>query len=402
MTSAEFFTIGKSTVNKDKIDMENKSHTLEWMNPEIDIFYKEYVKPYSEILNQLNAFDGTMRLMEMLDREGHCSSIAKRYPDSKNKAGKSDLEANEWMTRQQEAYDILSNNVSLREHTLNVAKCMIEKRKKESKDFIMEIGRLLLVSLGHDIGKIPSINCINQGKDHFIISQEILNEILPVDYPSRDEILSAVRDHHYPNASSSKTLLRYLKTADHLARQQELKKYGYQIQSLKADNKEETVSENASNKHIPQYDPVDLTWLDVSKLLDLVSDRINVVNKGEYEAFSHSGIVYVYPVLLARLVCDLAMQAGHMHILAYSANRERMGDLMYAIRQVLNAHIPEDMVGPSFIGRTFQIVTKQGKALNPGFYIPLKSSAFLKAKEQKQKITMFQSIQRVVFFRAKE
>ena len=358
------------------MDMENKTQALTWLNPEIESFYKEYVQPYAEILKQLNAFDGTMRLLGMLDREGHCSSIARRYPDSKTKNGKPDLEADEWMNRQHEAYDILSRSVSLREHTLNVAKCMIKKRKKESKDFIMEMGRLLFVSLGHDIGKIPSINCINRGKDHFIISHEIVNEILPVDYPSRADILVAVREHHYPNASSSKALLRYLKTADHLARQQELKKYGYQIQNLESNDKRKSIPDNFSNKNIPRYDPVDLKWLDVSQLLDLVSERINVVKNGEYEAFSHSGIVYVFPVLLARLVCDLAIQAGHMHILAYSANRERMGDLMYAIRQVLNAHIPEDMVGPSFIGRRFQIVTKRGRVLNPGFYIPLKELSF--------------------------
>ncbi|MBU3949862.1 MAG: hypothetical protein KJ826_16795 [Proteobacteria bacterium] len=94
-----------------------------------------------------------------------------------------------------------------------------------------------------------------------------------------------------------------------------------------------------------------------------------------------------------------------MNVLAYSANKEKMGDLMYAIRQVLNEHIPKDMVGPSFIGRRFQILTKQGKALNPGFYIPLRSSAFVNESflEDKNQInTLFQSIQSVIIFRAKD
>ena len=378
LTNAESLTIGKQAANKGETDMyvENKTQTQKWSNPEIDSFYKSYVIPYAEILIQLNAYEGTIKLLKMLDRQGHCSSIAKKYPDSKTKTGKPDLEADEWMTRRQEAYEILSQNVSLCEHTINVATFMIEKRKKESKDFVMEIGRLLLVSLGHDIGKIPSINCINRGGDHFIISHEILNEILPADYPSRDEILAAVRNHHYPNVTSSSALLKYLKTADHLARQQELKTYGYQIQNLITDEKRKTIPENVPDKNFPKYDPVDLTWLDVTQLLEQVGDRINVVKNGEYQAFSHSGIVYVYPVLLARLVCDLAVRAGYMHILAYSANRERMEDLMYAIRRVLDDHIPDDMVGPEFIGRRFQIITKEGRALKPGFYIPLKALCF--------------------------
>ena len=386
--------------------LENKNQTSKYINPEVGIFYKNYINPYLEILKKINAYEGIMRLLEMLDSEGRCSSISKWFPSSKNKTAKPDLEANEWRSHQQEAYEILSKNVSLLEHTLNVARCLIEKRKTESKDFIMEMGRLLFVSLGHDIGKIPSINCINQGKDHFIISYEILNEILPLDYPSRDEILAAVRDHHYPNASSSNILLKLLKVVDHQARQQELKKYGYQIDGLESDEKRKTPTpESSSDKYIPKYNPVDLTWLDVPKLLDLVSDRINVVKNGQYEAFSYSGIVYVFPVLLARLVCDLAIEAGRMNILAYSANREKMGDLMYAIRQLLNEHIPEDMVGASFIGRRFQIVTKQGRALNPGFYIPLRSSAFanetLLEDENQKSNKLFQSIECVIVFQKK-
>ena len=387
--------------------LKHQNQTSKWINSEIKSFYKDYINPYIDILKQINAYDGIMRLLGLLDREGDCSSITKWFPSSKNKTAKPDLEADEWRSHQQEAYEILSKKVSLLEHTLNVAKGLIEDRKKESKDFVMEMGRLLFVSLGHDIGKIPSINCLNKGKDHFIISYEILNEILPLDYPSRDEILAAVRDHHYPNASSSNILLKLLKAADHQARQQELKKYGYQIVGLESDEKIKTPTpENSSDKYIPKYNPVDLSWLDVSRLLDLTSDRINVVKNGQYEAFSHSGIVYVFPVLLARLVCDFAIEAGRMNVLAYSANKEKMGDLMYAIRQLLNEHIPEDMVGPSFIGRRFQIVTKQGRALNPGFYIPLRSSAFanepLLEDENQQNNTLFKSIQCVVIFRAKD
>ena len=374
-----------------------------WKHGQIESFCRDYVDSFAGILKGIYAYDGIIHLLEMLDREGDCPSVAGRFERAKIKEGNKDLEATEWETNQKEAYDILRENVSLLDHSLNVAVMLIEKRKKESKDYQMEIGRLLYVSLGHDIGKIPSIGRI-PAKDHFLISCEVLNEILPREYPSRDEILTAVRDHHYPSSNSG-GLLKILKTGDHQARQYELRKYGHKL-NVKEERPVERANfeKQKSNPEIdkPRYDPVDLSWLDVSELLKRIGERINVVENGRYEAFSHSGIVYVYPRLMAKYACDLALEAGRTDMMAYMANQEQMSHLEYAVRCRLNDFIPEGLIGKEYIGRKFQIVLKDGKCLNPGFYIPLQIIAFkdmgiLEMENRRKNNPVFRYIKKVIF-----
>jgi hypothetical protein len=362
------------------------------------MFYKGYVEPYTQVLRRSDALDAVVKLLAVLDNQGHCPSIAGRGHQPGPAAKSTDLEASRWQSVRHNAYDILHEYVSLREHSLNVASIIVEQRKKEGKDFQMELGRLLLVSLGHDIGKIPEKSTGHAAKDHPMVSRDVLDGMLPADYPSRDEILAAVRDHHFSSASGG-ALLIHLKTADHKARQMELKKYGCEATinppSLKTAASHPTTPDRASQK--PRYASVDLSWLELSQLLQLVAARINVVEKGNYEAFSHAGIVYVYPRLLAQCACHLAMQAGRMEVVAHMATDEKMEALTYAIRKALDEHIPDKLIGAGYIGRKFQIVAGNGDRMNPGFYLPLKISAFTQTspsdiEKRKQGVAMLQSI----------
>jgi hypothetical protein len=381
--------------------MDHDSQRSKWKHPDIGMFYREYVEPYTQVLWRIDALDAVVDLLALLDDEGHCPSIAGRghQPGPADKS--TDLEASRWQSVHHNAYDILHENVSLREHTLNVASMIVEQRKKEGRDFLMELGRLLIVSLGHDIGKIPGRSKCHAGKDHPMASRDVLDEILPADYPSRDEILAAVRDHHFSSAAGS-ALLNHLKTADHKARQMELKKYGCEATidppSLKTAASHPTKPDLAFQK--PRYASVDLSWLELSQLLQLVAGRVNVVENGKYEAFSHAGIVYVYPRLLAQCACHLAMQAGRMEVVAHMATDEKMEALTYAIRKALNEHVPDKLIGAGYIGRKFQIVAGNGDRMNPGFYLPLKISAFTQTspsdiEKRKQGVAMLQSIRSV-------
>ncbi len=379
------------------------SRPLKWQNPDIDVFCRDYVTPFETILQEVGAFDGVIKLLDILDKTGDCSSIARRYKDLKSEAGVPDMEGAGWQANSRETYDVLERYVSLREHTLNVATILIEERKRESKDFHMEMGRLLFVSLGHDIGKIPTGGKPYFKKDHFIISHEILNGILPTNYPSRREILNAVRDHHF--GTSSEGLLKSLKMADHEARQAELKKYSGEFQSnMTTFEKEEDTTESTlytnQEPSTKRYEPIDLSWLDVSQLLGMLCDRINVVEKGRYEAFSHAGIVYVFPRLVAQYACSLAVNAGWMDITAYLGNFEALERLEFAVRQALSEFVPDNLIGEGYIGRKFQIVKKDGTRLKPGFYLPLKISAFgyipsADIEKRKQESSILRSIHNV-------
>lgn len=381
--------------------MDHDSQCLKWKHPDIGMFYREYVEPYARLLRRIDALDAVVELLILLDDEGHCPSIAGRCGQPGPAAKATDLEVSRWQSVRHNAYDILHENVSLREHSLNVASIIIEQRKKEGKDFQMELGRLLIVSLGHDIGKIPGKSTGHAGKDHFLVSRDVLDGILPADYPSRDEILAAVRDHHFSSASGG-ALLKNLKTADHKARQMELKKYGCEAtiapSSITTASRHPTKPDRTSRQ--PRYASVDLSWLELSQLLQLVAARINVVENGKYEAFSHAGIVYVYPRLLAQCACHLAMQAGRMEVVAHMATEEKMGALTYAIRKALDGHIPDKLIGAGYIGRKFQIVDGNAACMNPGFYLPLKISAFTpvspsRIEKRKQGVAMLQSIRSV-------
>lgn len=385
--------------------MDRDSQCLKWKHPDIGMFYKGYVEPYTEVLRRIDALDTVVDLLALLDAEGHCPSIAGRGHQPGPADKPADLEASRWQSVRHNAYDILHENVSLREHSQNVASIIIEQRKKEGRDFQMELGRLLIVSLGHDIGKIPGKSTGHAAKDHCMVSRDVLDEILPAGYPSRDEILAAVRDHHFSSASGG-ALLNHLKTADHKARQMELKKYGCKatiaLPSLKTAASHPIQSDRASQE--PRYASVDLSWLELSQLLQLVAGRINVVEKGKYEAFSHAGIVYVYPRLLAQCACHLAMQAGRMEVVAHMATDEKMEALTYAIRKALDEHIPDKLIGAGYIGRKFQIVAGNGDCMNPGFYLPLKISAFTpvspsRIEKRKQGAAMLQSIRSVSVYR---
>ncbi|MFZ5572902.1 MAG: HD domain-containing protein [Thermodesulfobacteriota bacterium] len=386
--------------------MKSRPESLEWKHPEIETFITDHVHPFEGILRRINILDSVKQLLVLLDREGDCSSIARRYDDPKTGNAPKDVESAEWQVNQPDAYDILSRNVSLLEHTLNVASILIEKRKKERKDVQMEMGRLLLVALGHDIGKIPSKARDRFHKDHFLISHAILNEMMPADYPSREEILMAVRDHHFPSASTG-SLLADLKAADHQARQLELKTYGFAstmaLPETRHRNQPQEVKTLESRK--PSYDPADLSWLDIPCLLQRLSDKINIVENGRYEAFSHAGMVYVFPRLIAQYACDQAIQTGRMEIMAFMANEEKMSSLEFALRQTLNEYIPEKLIGERFIGRKFQIIRQDGTRLNPGFYLPLKMTAFshipsAEIEKRKQCAAVLQSIHHVAICRS--
>ncbi len=393
--------IGNETPNERPPIKEHQIPNQKWNHLEITKFMNRRVEPYKAMLMEIRAYEPVCKLIEILDQQGGCSSIAQRFECGKTGNDTTDQEAAEWKTNQRTAYEILSENVSLREHTLNVADILIENRKKESKDFQMEMGRLLLVALGHDIGKIPEMARPFTHKDHFMISHDIMSEILPMDYPSREEILKAVRDHHLP-APSSGNLLSSLKAADHKARQLELKQYGYSAvttdSSPMAGNPHQRKIAYVPQK--PRYEPVDLAWLDLPVLLQRIGDRINVVENGKYEAFSHAGIVYVYPRLIAQYACDLAVQSGRMEIMAHMANEEKMACLEYALRQALNEYIPDKLIGPGYIGGKFQVIMQDGTRLNPGFYLPLKIMAFstfdsAEIEKRKQTSSILQSIRQV-------
>jgi hypothetical protein len=93
-----------------------------------------------------------------------------------------------------------------------------------------------------------------------------------------------------------------------------------------------------------------------------------------------------------------------MEVVAHMATDEKMEALTYAIRKALDEHIPDKLIGAGYIGRKFQIVAGNGDCMNPGFYLPLKISAFTPAspsdiEKRKQGVSFLRSIREVSIYK---
>lgn len=160
------------------------------------------------------------------------------------------------------SYDILAT-YQLETHTINVVKEMFEIAKTLFQDNISTMAaKLLIISLGHDIGKInnaqrieEALGTIKEGlytqKPHEAISKMILLSLYP-EYKFIDTVCDAINNHHIATTEDrfgkSNIILsdysKLLKKADSKARDNEIKLYlkEKKIQtSEKRENKDEAV-----------------------------------------------------------------------------------------------------------------------------------------------------------------
>ena len=111
-------------------------------------------------------------------------------------------------------------NITLLEHTLNVAGFMIKALKRNRQDFM--IPKAVVAALAHDFGKLPSIYMSEemQGLSHPMRSAKALQALAGFDrLGARQEILTAVENHHRTGQSDG--LVVMLRDADHGMREEE-------------------------------------------------------------------------------------------------------------------------------------------------------------------------------------
>jgi len=165
----------------------------------------EFLDPYRRLFDSQGATDGFLALIEFLDCGGECPSVVKERRKDEDFYGAGIFE-----------------KISLREHSINVARKMLKLIKETYLDYENLIPKAFTASFGHDLGKIPKFreSDIYARADHSIISAQKVGEIFFGKEPRwLRSALEAIRDHHRAPRDSFSLLL---KEADKMARQEEI------------------------------------------------------------------------------------------------------------------------------------------------------------------------------------
>lgn len=132
-----------------------ETENITFRHPQILDFYGEYVKDKTFSITPAGSV--IKDILGLLDREGDCPSVINTKGGAEGCLDKN-------------AYDVLAG-IKLYEHTLNVAKEMI----KAFKGSATMLPNVLIASLGHDLGKLPSYRkTLYSMGDHPLISLTIL------------------------------------------------------------------------------------------------------------------------------------------------------------------------------------------------------------------------------------
>ena len=335
--------------------------------PGIAAFYARHIEPRAVMLRRSGFLTAVHQLLEILDEHGGCPSVVKSGDDAEYRL----------VGGSEDAYQALSR-VSLLEHSLNVAQELIEAVSRQSPDYEVSIGKWLVIALGHDIGKIPSFRKGAYARgDHALISRSVLDGLLDKRLPARNEILLAVRDHHYREAEAKAT--RLLREADAKARSREIRALFPEghitLETIWTESARKAAERRGRDRPAGKTDGrpelVDLSWINRKEFLARIERRINVVEEGRFQAFSmRNGLVYVWLSTLSGTVRQMAKEAGRLPLL-----KEPSRNIELSVRRMLGEFIP-DYIGEGYPGARFRMLDAKGQQLGVGLYLPIRAEAF--------------------------
>jgi len=320
---------------------------------------REFFEPYRLLFESQGARDGFISLLEFLDRYGSSPSIVMI---------KSDSEADE-------LYSVsgILQKVTLREHSLNVARIMLKLIRETYKDYENLIPRTLVVSLSHDIGKAPVLreSGLYAKADHPIISAQKLGEIFSGREPLwLQSALEIIKEHHGPTRNPFTLLLI---KADSRAREMEIAALSKELKAVEWNE-----------------------WFDVKRFLEILLPEINLIKTGnKWNALSYSSLVYFQPDFLYECARRLANEKKviDMILLKVSNKQEAIKKMVESLRQ---ARILSSDLGERQWGRSYEIRSERFR--KKMFLIPIKIDAFgvLPHVIERRKEGYLETIERVV------
>ncbi|MHB8788506.1 MAG: HD domain-containing protein [Desulfobulbaceae bacterium] len=335
------------------------------------------------------------RILELLDREGTCSSVVNLANDVEGR----------WDPN---TYNTLART-NLLDHSLNVAEEVV--RLLTMADACHVIPDTMVAALGHDLGKLPSEKSFLYSMgEHPLASAKRLLEVPGFDpLPKKEEILRAVKLHH---KTMDGLLGKTLKMADQLARQKELDTGKRLADSPEPANPQDTpkqpeptqlsppprsipAAEIAASRQaradIYGEEPVSEKtsevpnlinisgWFDPESFLNDLKPYINRVEGRHFMAFSMpDGHVYFQTKVLENIARKQAERAGAMEIAAMAPGDSGMRRVLYSIVHYLRTEcevIASGLIKDSFFGGYFTLTWKTRRPMQ-GYYTPFHAEAF--------------------------
>lgn len=258
-----------------KQDNEDKSlEYIKFLNPHLANFWEKISHQFIRYIDKIE-LDIIIKLMQYLDENPKTPSVVSYCSNDSNQKYKIEKITSDGKS----SYDILAK-VSLCEHSVGVAEKILELNPNQS----LLYGKMIIVALAHDIGKIINHSIQSKNKNLFIenshqhISYIYLKEKFS-SYAHIEEISKVVKAHHDSKVTSGKfeTLTKFLIEADKERRNDEINEYYQKNPKAKPFENEEEVKKE---------DKLDEILKDFEGLGVLIDERKEKKSKGEKRILS--------------------------------------------------------------------------------------------------------------------
>jgi len=282
-------------------------------------FWKDCIAPYMDTIKEQGVLEVIKSLVDLLEKHGHHPSVV---------TDNNDTEAVELLT----VRDNLSN-ITLKEHSYQVARIMINLVKDAYKEYQPLMPKTIITSIAHDIGKIPEfrLSGMYNTAEHPLVSANKLTELFTgLDIFWSKHAIQAVREHHHKSKDQWTNLL---KQADRQARQAELVRF----------------TENFTIKKFED-------WFNVGAFLKKLEKHVNVTQTNKWQAFSCNGIIYCKTQLIYDIAKKMAKEAKALDLtLIYESEKESV--FRQVVKALKGANLIPDYIGENQYGRQFEIKT---------------------------------------------
>ena len=223
--------------------------------------------------------------------------------------------------------------------------------------------------------------------DHPYISYLVLkNAIFTETSPQHEDILSAVKSHHFQIREG---FTHDLRKADQAAREMEAEQLSLRgesasplIQILHEQTASEARSQEPGNilkDKGTSPETIDLSWLDLDEFLAFIEPEINRVENNTYfRAFSmNNGLVYIMLSLVSEAVIQLAKRHNHAEVLVNADTTEKKRSIEFTVKTLLaDKGLIPSFIGKGFSGARFGLMDANGKKKMVGIYMQVEARAF--------------------------